>query len=540
MSGARSLTQDTISLTGSPSHSAFQGDTHTLTAPDLRIRSISLLITVSLLGACSSQPQPQTIPSTRSDIPPEAANNTLPESTDVPSSSPQLIEAIENYRAGVELIAANDDQEGQRRLGLARTALLDAANSCAHSENCSSIALATTTELLLGESEVALLAQAARIRHLEAHEESEGGTDEDRYDEVAAPVGEPIGRPEVGEAYETEARELGDWLTLNARVEAELDDWLTWRRPMLIESWINYQYLKPIMAPVYAEAELPEALLFGMLATESGAKVHASSRAGARGPLQFMSYTGRRFGLTTVDGFDLRLDPEASVRANVAYLQEQLARLGGDLELTLAAYNGGENRLRGLHRRYPSANLWDQRIYYSLPRETRDYVPRILAAARLFTDPSPYNLQFPEVSTETTRIVLERDSSVGELAICLGSAGDRPLGWFRTVRNLNPRFDARDRIKSGSEVVLPAELLDTYKASCQQQNLLETAHALFQANYPPEPPTIRYRVTQGDTLSRIASRHRCASIGQISSLNSIRPPRYTIRVGQTLKIPACH
>lgn len=517
-----------------------------LSSLDPRRRGILALgLTTLLVVGCSSQTAPQTTPALGDPTTdePDFSGEQAPTPAIEGAGSARLLRALDEYRAGVELIAADDTEEGRRRLEAARLALLEAASACSTEDGCSPAALATTTELLLSETEEALLAQADRIRQLEALQEvTPDPRDEALLEEQA--LLEEIDAPteEIGSltpAFETTDSELGDWLTLNAKVEAEMDDWLTWRRPMLIESWVNYQYLKDEMAPIYAEADFPEALLFAMLATESGAKVHASSRAGALGPLQFMSYTGRRYGLSTVDGFDLRQDPAAATRANVAYLKEQLAALGGDLELALAAYNGGENRMRGLHRRYPGASFWDHRIYYSLPRETRHYVPRILAAARLFSDPDHYNLRFPQVEAQTEVITAARETSVGELAICLGSTPENPVGWFRTVRNLNPRFDANDRIEPGAAIVLPQPLVTTYRDHCLEGDLLTTAHALYQANYPPEPEMIRYRVARGDTLSRIASRHRCASLSQISSINRIRGPRYTIRVGQTLKIPAC-
>ena len=83
---------------------------------------------------------------------------------------------------------------------------------------------------------------------------------------------------------------------------------------------------------------------------------------------------------------------KAATRANVAYLNERFEALNGNLAMALAAYNGGENRVMNLRRRYGD-NFWDSRVYYSLPRETREYVPRILAAATQDTshpvEPSP-------------------------------------------------------------------------------------------------------------------------------------------------------
>ena len=70
---------------------------------------------------------------------------------------------------------------------------------------------------------------------------------------------------------------------------------------------------------------------------------------------------------------DMRLDPESATRANVGYLNDRFEELNGSLEKALAAYNGGEGRMRSLNRRLNGAALWDSRMYYSLPRETKTW-----------------------------------------------------------------------------------------------------------------------------------------------------------------------
>jgi membrane-bound lytic murein transglycosylase D len=328
-------------------------------------------------------------------------------------------------------------------------------------------------------------------------------------------------------------------IQLNGPVKAALDDWLTWLRPMLMEAWWNYQYLRPEMAPAYIEAGLPEALLFAMMATETGGKVHSYSRAGAAGPLQFMRYTGRMYGLKVVDGFDLRLDPASASRANVAYLNDRFKELNNDLEKALAAYNGGEGRMRNLHRRHNGAPLWDNKVYYSLPAETRDYVPRVLAAAWLFLHPEEYGLEFPAVSAEIVELILQEEAAISELAICLGQQQDSYNGWFRTLRNLNPRLDPGERLEAGATLRVPEALEAAYQEQCLSGELLAQARQLHDANYPDTPEMIPYKVRRGDTLGKIASRHRCVSLGELASINRIRPPRYVIHVGQTIRIPGC-
>jgi len=332
--------------------------------------------------------------------------------------------------------------------------------------------------------------------------------------------------------------EFSDIIPMNRYVKAAMDDWLTWRRPQLMEAWENYQFLKPLVLPPYEEAGLPEALVFAVIAKESLGRVHSTSRAGARGPFQFMRATGRRYGLTTDDDFDMRLDAAAAAMASVAYLNDQLEVFNNNMELALAAYNGGENRVRRLYQRSGRASFWDTDILYALPRETRDYVPLVMGAAWLYLHPEDYNLEFPVYENVHGSLVLPVEMSLSEITVCLGQVYNRN-GWFRTLRNLNPRIEATDRIEAGTRLVIPEILVPVFEERCHDQELLARAEELHAANYPDGSEMEIYTVQSGDTMSQIARRHRCTSIGELAALNNIRPPRYMIRAGQNLKVPAC-
>jgi len=179
-------------------------------------------------------------------------------------------------------------------------------------------------------------------------------------------------------------QKLSELIAMNGPVKAALEMWLTQWRSSLMDAYVNYQYMRYQMWPAYQSRDLPEAVLFGIMAKESGGKVHAVSRSGAAGPLQFMYATGLRFGLTSDGGFDERFDPALAARANAEYLDEQLGIFNNNLEVTLAAYNGGEGRMRRLVGDDTAVSFYDPRIYNQLSQETRDYVPAVLAAAWLF------------------------------------------------------------------------------------------------------------------------------------------------------------
>lgn len=352
-------------------------------------------------------------------------------------------------------------------------------------------------------------------------------------------------------------RELADILTVNDAVKNGLEQWLTQYRPNLMTAYVNYQFMRYRMWPEYHSAGLPEALLFGMLAKESGGRVHAVSRAGASGPLQFMYATGLRFGLNSSSGFDQRFDPGMSARANAAYINEQLKIFNGNLELVIAAYNGGEGRMQRLAGRGGGTSFWDPKIYSVLPPETRDYVPMVLAAAWLFLHPERYNLEFPKIDGRPGSISLTQPATLTELSVCFGNLGGLYEGWFRALRNLNPALDPQQRLSVGTRLEVPVQLEMAYARSCATGRWaalakeLSVATATVTAAKPAQlasdkaaarsntTSTRIYKVRAGDNLAAIARKSGCAKTEDIARLNGLRGPNYMIRAGQSLKMPSC-
>ncbi|WP_162596641.1 transglycosylase SLT domain-containing protein [Thiofilum flexile] len=130
---------------------------------------------------------------------------------------------------------------------------------------------------------------------------------------------------------------------------------------------------------------------------ESGFTADAASHAGAAGLWQFMPKTGHSYGLIRNQFYDGRLDSFAATGAALNYLQELNQQFNGDWMLALAAYNAGPNRVRSA--------LWPlqrsgQRLSYwklSLPKETAQYVPRLLAFKEIISHPERYGIRLPHV-----------------------------------------------------------------------------------------------------------------------------------------------
>lgn len=447
----------------------------------------------------------------------------------------RLAQAGERYRTGADQLASGEVEAGRTTMDAAAAELLQAASNCIATAGCDSQRFLAAYDALLAHG-------AAGDRDESANFAAE--TDETTLAGEGDPSPVVAHLPEAGRTINLlNGRELRDVIALNGPVKAALTEWLTWMRPQLVDAWENYQYMRHLMWPAYEQAGLPEALLFGILAKESGGRVHAVSRAGAAGPLQFMPATGLRYGLGRVEGFDTRFDPALSARANVLYLNDRFRELNHNLELALAAYNGGEGRVGRLFKSSGGKSFWNPQVHAQLPPETRDYVPMVLAAAWLFLHPADYGLEFPAVDTEPATVRLARAASMNELAICLGNAGSRD-GWFRVLRNLNPRHEAHAPVAAGTELRLPARLVPVYQANCVDGARAMLASELAAARKPTVVASVAadagtYTVKSGDTLAGIARRHRCENAGALARANGIKAPQYLIKPGQRLRLSGC-
>jgi len=446
--------------------------------------------------------------------------------------------AAKAYRDGVAQAAGGERRAGKRAAERAMDRMFDVMEGCRRTEGCEAYRLVARFDALLG----------ARTRVAGEGDDDEGAAATTDAAPAAA-SGSPVvaAFPNAADTLnQLNGRDLRELIVQNEAVRAAMAEWLTALRPQLINAHEQYQYLRFLMWPEYERAGLPEALLFAIMARESGGRVHAISTAGAAGLMQFMPATGRRFGLGWIDGFDTRFEPQLAARASVLYLNERFAQLGPDLELALAAYNGGEGRVGRLVRNAPAgSSFWDPAIFNALPRETRDYVPYVLAAAWLFLHAEDYGLVFPRVNGAATMLRLQQPASLNQLTICLGNPQTR-YGYFRALRNLNPRWLPQNMLPAGTELRVPVEVVPLYHAHCIEGPRAAQALALVQARRAEVPATARavvsasgsrHIVRRGDTLSAIARHHGCTAQA-VAQANGLRPP-YALRPGQRLDIPSC-
>ncbi len=135
----------------------------------------------------------------------------------------------------------------------------------------------------------------------------------------------------------------------------------------------------PLLGKILEDHELPRDLIFLAMA-ESGFLNNAKSWAKAVGPWQFMPYTGKKYGLKIDWYIDERRDPIKATIAAGRYLKK-LFKDFNSWELAMAAYNAGEGKMSRAIKRYKTKNYWQIRKNRYLKRETKDYVPKIMALA---------------------------------------------------------------------------------------------------------------------------------------------------------------
>jgi membrane-bound lytic murein transglycosylase D len=192
------------------------------------------------------------------------------------------------------------------------------------------------------------------------------------------------------------------------------------------------RYLE-IMKDILKEKNMPEELVF-LPMVESGFNTRAYSSARAAGPWQFIAGTAKRYGLVIDWWRDERKDPVKSTVAAADYLKD-LYGMFGSWSLALAAYNAGEGRIAKALRRTDSDNLWSLLDTKQIRQETKDYVPRYIAATIIANTPADYgfrNLSYHE-PFEYDEVILSTPVDLEVIAKCAGTGVDE-------IRELNPEL----------------------------------------------------------------------------------------------------
>jgi len=274
----------------------------------------------------------------------------------------------------------------------------------------------------------------------------------------------------------------------------------------------------PMVQEVFRAEGLPLDLAYVPL-VESAFKPSALSRAKARGVWQFMSGTAIENGLQHDWYIDERADPEKATRAAAKYLKSLFDKFG-DWHLALASYNGGPGRVQRAMTRSGRDDFWDiSSSSRFLPRETRNYVPLILAAVIVARNPMQYGLEITPVVEPMTDVVrLTAPADLRRIAEWI----DVPV---QVLQDLNPEL---------RRWTTPVRMTD-YDLTVPMGKAEVLSARLADASPDDLAPLNRYSVRKGDTIATIARKLKVkrADLAQANYLSE----RARLAAGQQLIIP---
>ena len=280
--------------------------------------------------------------------------------------------------------------------------------------------------------------------------------------------------------------------------------------------WLRrYVQYKELILPILEEYDLPEELIVVSM-IESGFDPKAVSKAKAVGLWQFMYSTGKQYGLKRNWYIDERQDPVKSTRAAAKYFLDLYDEFE-DWYLVLAAYNTGPGRLNRALNLHETSDYWQ---LYSLPKDTKNYIPYYLSSAIILKNPEKYGFKIPKVSPLKFDIVTIEKSA--DLSVIAKSADTK----VSTIKKLNPELRQPATPSNGPYVLnIPLGKKDSFY---EKFNKIPDDEKFAVQN-------VEHRVKKGENLISIASKYRVL-VADLQTINNISNKDF-LSIGQRLKIP---
>ena len=329
-------------------------------------------------------------------------------------------------------------------------------------------------------------------------------------------------------------------MTYNKVVRQHINKYATQRKLVSFILGISHFYM-PLFESVVDKYGVPNELKY-LPVIESAMKPTAISPVGAKGLWQFMHATGRIYGLKSNNFIEERFDPIKSTDAAIRHLRD-LYNAFGDWQLALAAYNcGAGNVKKAIQRSGGKRNFWQ--IYSYLPRETRGYVPAFIAATYILTYHKEHGIcpMEPKTPIATDTLHINRNLHFEQISnLCNVSVEE--------LRAINPQY-VRDIIPGQSETcvlrlrnetitrfLMLGDSIYTYDeakyfAKAKVDDMLKEAKKNYDTGRS-NGKYISYKVRKGDTLGKIANKHR-VTVKQLRKWNNLK--NNNIRIGRVLKL----
>jgi membrane-bound lytic murein transglycosylase D len=293
------------------------------------------------------------------------------------------------------------------------------------------------------------------------------------------------------------------------------------------EQWlVRLSRYRPLVENIFTEFHLPSDLVYLSL-VESGFNPYAYSRAKATGPWQFMKGTAKLYGLRVDAYVDERRDPIKSTVAAARYLRD-LYDLFGAWPLAMAAYNAGEGKVMRALQKARAESFTDISKTRLIRRETKEYVPRFMAATIIAKNPDRYG--FPQEASaphQFEEVIVTRPLHFHAIANATGVP-------YAELRLLNPEL-RRDATPPGDDAYLLKVPVGTKGKVEQLLDRIPTHKfpPLPKSQFASADSSRWYKVRVGDTLEKVSRRFRIP-LKTLKTRNNLTGP--TIRPGDFLVI----
>jgi membrane-bound lytic murein transglycosylase D len=372
-------------------------------------------------------------------------------------------------------------------------------------------------------------------------------------------------------------------MILNDSVENHLEYFKT-RGREVFQRWLDRsaRYI-PVMKEIFKEKNLPEDLVYVAM-IESGFNPYAVSWAKAVGPWQFMPATGKLYGLRIDWWIDERKDPIKSTQAAAEHLKD-LHNLFGSWPLALASYNAGAGKVQRAVLRTRSDDFWDLKASRYIRKETKNYVPKYMAATIIAKNPEAYGFTLADYEPfKFDEVLIEESTDLRLIARCAECT-------YEEIKELNPElrrwvtpphFDKyilrippgkkeafltnfaavppeqkinweRHEVRKGETLAGLSKQYNTTPDAIRDINGLKKNHitpgkhllipvdvnakaqdaSFLSPEQTSRPQEILYRVRRGETLVKIARKHN-VTVTDIREWN--KGIGHTLRAGQKIKL----
>src|SRR5450432_424208 len=427
------------------------------------------------------------------------AKPAAPSTPEVPKEAPksdpaaELIAQVEKeYQAGLDSYRAGHTEAAQANFDRAFDLLLKSSLDIRTNERLQQ----EFDRLVAGVD--ALERAAAPKSDVSAAEQTTERAPIDESNEITVPVDPNI---KAKAAAEVKATPSDLPFMLTEPVASYITSFSTRGRGTLEHALARSGRYQEMIQRVLKEEGVPQDLIF-LAQAESGFHPLAVSRAGARGIWQFMGSRAKGYGLEHDFWADDRQDPEKSTRAAARHLKDLYAQFG-DWYLAMAAYNSGPGTVQSAVKRTGYADFWELYRRNVLPKETRNYVPIILAVTIMAKNPAQYGLEtiVPDPKMVYDTVTINYPVDLRLVAECVDVSPDE-------LQDLNPSLLRMTTPKGRFDLHLPVGTVEKY-----------------QAAITPIPADMRlwwryHQVAPGETLMSVA-RSNHTTIKAIADANQL-------------------